>query len=69
MKSTPELILGFSCLQIYKISTCEILLKLNVLEFAGGRKLSKVCTDGSISEASFGPTEQKKSLKPLEICK
>ena len=67
MKSAPELILGFNCLQISKISISEILEKVKELGFSFWRKLSKFMSEGPISAASSGPIPVKKVLKPFTI--
>ena len=67
IKSTPELSFGFNCLQIFKMSVSEIFEKLKLTGLHSDIKLSNGTSDCSISEASFGPTVEKKLLKPLAI--
>ena len=67
MKSVPELNLGLSCLQIFKMSVSDILKKSKFTGLLSDKKLSNGTFEDPISEAKFGPTSEKKELNPFAI--
>ena len=67
IKSAPELSLGFSCLQTLKISTSDILENWKEFGFLLFRKISKLVSETSISDANFGPIPAKNALNPFAI--